>query len=261
MTLLSVISSSSAQGSRPDAASTWPMPLARSGSRNWRGERLTLITRFSSGQRWRQSCAWRHAFSRITRPMATISSDSSARAMKSTGRTRPRDGCCQRASASKPTTRSDPQVQDRLVVDRQLVALERGPQLRLDVEALEGVPAAERIEHRDAPGRVALRADERDLRLLEHVAAAGAARRADRDAHARADEPGAAVEVERRLELELDALGERRAAPSGSAVRQQDRERVAAESRHRVVRPDDTRDARCRPRAGRGRRRRGRGSR
>ena len=33
---------------------TWPMPLARSGSRNWRGDRLTLITRFSSGQRWRQ---------------------------------------------------------------------------------------------------------------------------------------------------------------------------------------------------------------
>ena len=31
------------------------MPLARSGSRNWRGERLTLITRFSSGQRVRQS--------------------------------------------------------------------------------------------------------------------------------------------------------------------------------------------------------------
>ena len=81
------------------------MPFARSGSRNWRGERLTLIMRFSAGQRWRHSWACRQAFSRITRPIATISSDSSARAMKSTGRTRPRAGCCHRASASKPTIR------------------------------------------------------------------------------------------------------------------------------------------------------------
>jgi len=55
-------------------------------------------------------------------------------------------------------------------VHRELVALEGRPKLRLDIESLAGMAAAERVEERDAAGRVALRADERDLRLLEDVA-------------------------------------------------------------------------------------------
>ena len=113
-------------------------------------------------------------------------------------------------------------------MDGELVALERAPQLGLDVEPLHGVAAAERVEHDDAAGRVALRADERDLGLLEHVAGAGRAGVPTEIAHARADEPGPAVEVERRLQLEVDALREG-SRLVGVAGRQQDAEGVAAE--------------------------------
>ena len=121
-----------------------------------------------------------------------------------------------------------PKVEDRLVVDHELVALQRDPELRLDIQALQRVAAAERVEQADAPARVALCPDERDLRLLEHVAAAGAARQPHRDAHAGADEPGAAVQVERRLELKLEAIGERECGV-GIAARQQQGEGVPAE--------------------------------
>ena len=43
-----------------------------------------------------------------------------------------------------------PEVEDRLVVHAELVALEREPELRLDVESLARVAAAEGIEERDA---------------------------------------------------------------------------------------------------------------
>ena len=47
-----------------------------------------------------------------------------------------------------------PQVVDRLVVDDQLVAFEGGPQLGFDVEALAGMTAAERVEHRNPARRM-----------------------------------------------------------------------------------------------------------
>ena len=126
-------------------------------------------------------------------------------------------------------------------MDDQLVALERGPQLGLDVEALAGVATAERVEHCDPQRRVALGADQRNLGLLQHVAAARRARRAHSDAHARADEPRPPVDVERRLELQLHALRERHRRV-GVALEHEDREGVPTEARHRVVRPEDGRD-------------------
>jgi len=94
---------------------------------------------------------------------------------------------------------------------------------------------------RDPPIRIGLRVDKRDLGLLEEVASAGHAGRPDADAHARADEPRPAVEVERWLELRLDPFGE---GKSGVGVRtgQEHAERVATEASDGVGRGEDRGD-------------------
>ena len=71
------------------------------------------------------SRAWRHASRRIRRPIGAIRPVSSASGMKSPGSTSPRRGWNQRASASTATTRPVVEADDRLVVDADLVALDR----------------------------------------------------------------------------------------------------------------------------------------
>ena len=73
---------------------------------NWRAERLTdTNSGLSSGadRVARHLAAWRHAVSRTHRPSGMIRPVSSASGMNASGGTRPRVGCCQRTSASKPT--------------------------------------------------------------------------------------------------------------------------------------------------------------
>ena len=60
----------------------------------------------AAGRDRRQRAAWRQAVSRTQRPSGTISPVSSASGMNAIGGTRPRVGCCQRTSASNPTTAS-----------------------------------------------------------------------------------------------------------------------------------------------------------
>ena len=68
----------------------------------------------------------------IHAPMATISPDSSAIGMKSAGGISPRCGCCQRTRLSTPQRPSG--IDARLVVQHQLVALDRVAQVVFDLQ-------------------------------------------------------------------------------------------------------------------------------
>ena len=72
-----------------------------------------------------------HAVASAHRPMGTIRPDFSASGMNRPGGTTPSSGCCHRASASTPTMRSALQIDLGLVLEKQLVALERASQLIL----------------------------------------------------------------------------------------------------------------------------------
>ena len=76
-------------------------------------------------------------------PISTMSPVSSAIGMKSSGETMPRLGCAQRISASTPTTSPVCDGDDRLVVQQELVAVQRVPQRELGLH-----PAPDRVVHR-----------------------------------------------------------------------------------------------------------------
>ena len=242
MTLLSVISSSRALGARPLMRSTCPIPLARSGSRNWRGERLTLIDEV------------------LVRPARAPQLCLPARLLE-----------------DDPADRDD---QLRFLgegdeVDREHEAARRVLPAREGLEADDASRSAGRgsagsgrsarhararstapPRRRGARGRAGCSAGRsgrcagsgRRLAPISAISASwstspppDAARRADRDAHARADEPRPAVEVERRLELELDTFGDRHGCVR-VGVREQHGERVPTESRHGVAGPERAQD-------------------
>ena len=69
--------------------------------------------------------AWRQAFSSTISPIGTIRPLSSAKGMKSAGETLPRVGWFQRTSASTATVRAGVEVDDRLVVHRELAPFDR----------------------------------------------------------------------------------------------------------------------------------------
>ena len=54
--------------------------------------------------------------------------------MNASGCTMPRVGCFQRSSASTPSTRARLELEDRLVHEEELVALERAAQVELELE-------------------------------------------------------------------------------------------------------------------------------
>ena len=94
---------------------------------NWRADRLTDTTIGRRAGPSGSHASWppaRQAVSRTQRPIGTIRPVSSASGMKASGGTRPRVGCCQRTSASNPTISVALEVDDRLVVDAQLVPFE-----------------------------------------------------------------------------------------------------------------------------------------
>ena len=70
---------------------------------SWSGETLTLSMRCSGAPAARRATTVRQASARTQRPRARIVPFSSARAMNSSGRVRPRIGWRQRTSASTPT--------------------------------------------------------------------------------------------------------------------------------------------------------------
>ena len=139
---------------------------------------------------WRARCRGPCLVSGVIRPVC------SAIGMNSSGRISPSDGCCQRHSASAPTTRPVGDVDLRLVVQDELVVLDRAAQLAGEREALHGVPVLLGLVELGA-GVVGLGDVHRDVGALQQRLAVLAVRREAGDADRGADLERQAVDLER----------------------------------------------------------------
>ena len=91
----------------------------------------------------------------------------------------PRSGCCQRTSASTATAAPVSSVDDRLVDEPQLVALERAAQALLDLQPVAQPAAHRAVEDLERAAAAGLDALERGVGALDEV---GAVVVLDRDA-------------------------------------------------------------------------------
>ena len=188
MRTLSVISSFRRAGVEARLGQRATDLCTRSGCWNCRAERFTLTV--SAGCVGCCVLPLRRPGGRPRRapsaPSGTIRPVSSASGMKSAGgRSGRASGCSQRTSASKPTTAPSSSGHDRLVVDAELVALDRAAQVGLQRQPLERAARSCRGRRsRTAPCRCALAryiARSASRRSSSASACAGAAQR-DADA-------------------------------------------------------------------------------
>ena len=130
------------------------------------------------------------------------------------------------------------EVDQRLVVEPELVPFEGASQVVLELDPLEGRGAHLGLEQDVTRAGGGLRPNERDLRLAERVGRLGVTRPGHRDAEARVDVPVAVTEQERRAELGQDPLGRPPDLVHPGDPVDDDPELVAAEAGHGVARPD-----------------------
>ena len=156
--------------------------------------------------------------------------------MNSAGDTRPRSGCCQRSSASAPQDRAAREVDLRLVVQLELVALERAAQLASRAAARARV----RCVHLGGEELVALRPD----CLARYIAASALRSSASAsspsagnsgDADARGDEGLLAVQRHRLRQALEHLLRHQRRVLGARQVGEHHGELVAADARHGVA--------------------------
>ena len=141
---LSVTSSTSRCGSRPETASAWVTVPSRSWATQLAGREVDRDGE-RPGRRpvSRTHCAaWRHAASRTAAPIGTMSPLSSAIARNCAGVSTPNSGCSHRSSASNPTTSARSKPDDRLVVDAELAAVDGVAHRRPQDRFVERRPAA-----------------------------------------------------------------------------------------------------------------------
>ena len=103
------------------------------------------------------------------RPSWTIRPQLSATGMKSDGGIEPRRGCSQRSSASKPATRAVFQPHDRLVGEREFLALDGAAQIGFELQPVGADRAEGRPERLDAVAAEALGLVHGELGVLDHV--------------------------------------------------------------------------------------------
>src|SRR5439155_9860993 len=99
------------------------------------------------------------------------------------------------------------EIDERLVEEAELVAVERPAEIVLELDTLERDLAHLWLEQDVARARGRLRPDERDLGLTEQVAGRRLARPGHRDPEACVDVPVAVSEAERLAELGQDPIG------------------------------------------------------
>ena len=126
------------------------------------------------------------------------------------------------------------EVHQWLVVEAQLGAFDRAPEVVLQRGTLDGLGPHLGVEQDRAPERVRLGPVEGDLRLLEQVAGVGDDRPVHRQAQAGPDADLPAVEVERFRDGRLDARRHQLGLADAAHRAEQDPELVAAEARDRV---------------------------
>ena len=87
----------------------------------------------------------------------------------SSGGTRPRSGWCQRSSASNPIVRSSLEIDQRLVVQLELVALDRMAQVALDRHPLDEPVAQGDVERLETPASELLGAVHRGVGVAQQL--------------------------------------------------------------------------------------------
>ena len=133
---------------------------------------------------------------------------SSATWMNSSGGTMPLPGRRQRTSASCFTTRSDAELDDRLVDGDELVALERALQRRLEAEPSGQLDAHGLVEPLDLAAPALLGAVHRGVGVAEQLDARLDVAAGGGDADRRGDEDLVAADRERRPQLAGDVGGQ-----------------------------------------------------
>ena len=180
-------------------------------------------------------------------------------AMKSAGDMRPIFGMVPARQRLEARDRAVLQPHDRLVEDRDLLALDGAAQLRFEREPVGLARAHRGLEHLDAVAADALGMVHRELGVLEDLLAAVRLRVVERDAHRGGQEDLAVVEGDRRAQRPPQRLGEGDDALGIALGEEDERELVAGEARERVLRlqqpseparereQDRDRRPRCRP--------------
>ena len=132
-------------------------------------------------------------------------------------------------------------------MDVELSALERMPQVCLQLHPLDDGVAHVRLEHLKAAFPARLRRVHRDVRVAQQVFGAGVRGLAEGDPDARTRRDLHLVDLERRLQPRADPFRDRDGRPLVVEVVEQDRELVPREARERVARaharPEPRRDA------------------
>ena len=137
----------------------------------------------------------------------------------------------ERLHADDPAGR---ELDDRLVVEPELGAVDGAPQVVLERRPVDGLGVHLGVEQDRRPDRVELRAVERDLRLLEQVAGVRDDGPPDREPEARADVHLAAAEVERLRDGGLDPRRDPLRLADAAHRAEEDAELVGAQPRDGV---------------------------
>ena len=235
----SVISRTSRLAGSPCRPMICSTSAGKSGSASCTIETLTATSRSDGAAPHATASAT--TSSRIFVPSGTISPVSSASGMNRSGGSSPSVGCSQRTSASTAGPARGAEVEERLVVHDELVALDRSAEVRLQGDALERLLAQALVEHRAAAGAALLRRVHRGVGVA-HQAVGVRRMVVGGDADGDGEEELAAVEDERRGDRGVETVGDR-VDPIGVGVGHEDRELVAAEARDRRLARDGVGEA------------------
>ena len=219
------------------------MPAARVHSRMCSGspgasssapERLTLTIMSGASSPARSPGRSAHARASSLRPSGTIMPLCSASGMKTSGATRAALAvrpARERLDAAQPAVAH---VHHRLVVQLDLVAVDRAPEVGGEREALDGAGQHRRLERAVAGLAASLRRAHGEVGRAHELVGVGQVAARDGDADAGAQLEAAPAEVDRAREREQDPLGDARRAVRLGEVLDQHGELVAAEPRDGV---------------------------
>ena len=260
MRTLSVSSSPSRSGGTPVWRRIASSSSGSEASASWRPERLTVRQGRSMAGSAVQRASWRHASQQHPAPerddQAALLGDRHELA-------REHDALARMAPAHEPLDGDDAalvEVHERLVVELELVALERLAQVLLELEALDRAPAQRGVEELVARSAVVAGARHRDVGVVDERLGAVALAVGDGDADAGVDEDGMVAEHDRRDERVEQPLRDLDRPALARQPLAEHPELVAAHARERVAGGEQRREPLRRARPAARRRARGRGS-
>ena len=183
-----------------------------------------------------QALSWRAVRSSTNMPRSTIEADLLGDGDELGRRAAAHLGMIPARQRLEAGDRAVLEPHDRLIEDRDLVALERAPQLRFERQPIGLARPHRRLEQLDAVAADALGVIHRELGVLEHLLGAVRLAVAERNAHRSGEEDLAVVEGDGRAQSFAQRLGESDDALGLPLRQQNERELVAGQPRQRVLR-------------------------